>query len=327
MNLQDFLPPELRGPDTTVEPIAVGFSGDGVYRVRAGGHDLVLKLSGQDQPAAEWRRKLRIQQLASDAGLAPRIVHVDEAGRAVVSVFVADRSLPTFYFNPQTHDQAVRMLGRTVRRVHDLPLPAAEAGAPHASHPRPADPRAFLADTWARVDGFALPRYVGDVVRHTLAEEPPVLGERLVLSHNDLNPTNLVFDGEGIVLLDWETAAPNDPCYDLAVLALFLRMDEPTCLRLLSAYEDGPVDRLPGAFPYFRRLAPLLVGTTFLGLARDTGSPGAAEDETPDSTPSLGEVYQRMRSGEVDIASAEGKLRFGLALVKEAMVGETAPAR
>ena len=44
-----------------------------------------------------------------------------------------------------------------------------------------------------------------------------------MLSHNDLNPTNLIYDGAGVQLLDWSAAGPLDPLYDLATLAMFLR--------------------------------------------------------------------------------------------------------
>jgi hypothetical protein len=65
-----------------------------------------------------------ITRIAADAGLAPRIVHVDEPGRAVLTAFVVDRSFPAFYRDPGTHEAALRQLGRTVRRIHALPIPA-----------------------------------------------------------------------------------------------------------------------------------------------------------------------------------------------------------
>jgi thiamine kinase-like enzyme len=103
-----------------------------------------------------------------------------------------------------------------------------------------------------------------------LAEEPPASGRPVVLSHNDVNPSNLVYDGEHILLHDWETSGPNDPLYDLATVALFLRMDESTCERLVAAHDGEPVARLPARFVYDRRLAGVLCCAVFLwafGLA------------------------------------------------------------
>ena len=103
----------------------------------------------------------------------------------------------------------------------------------------------------------------------------PPASARRSSSHNDVNPTNLVYDGEKLLLLDWETAGPNDPFYDLAAIAVFLRMDEGTCLRLLAAYDGEPVAELPARFAYNRRLVAVLCGTAFLHLARHGGHAGA----------------------------------------------------
>ena len=309
MSLEACLPVDLQGPTTTITRIAAGLSGAGVYRVEAAGQAFVLKITGDGEPLADWRRKRHLQQLAANAGLAPRIIHVDEARCAVVSAFVADRSFRAFYRNPLTHEAALTQLGRTVRRVHDLPLPPdAEAK----------DPREFLATLWSGlVASFALPTFVGEAVRRLLTEGEPARERALVLSHNDANPSNLVHDGENILLLDWDTAGPNDPFYDLAALAVFLRMDEGTCQRLLTAYDGEPVSRLPARFAYNRRLVALLCGAVSLQLARNSGHAGATGEETLDSTPSLGDFYQRMLAGTLSLATGEGQWCFGLALVKE----------
>jgi aminoglycoside phosphotransferase (APT) family kinase protein len=317
MSLEDCLPAALRGPDTTIARVSAGLSGASVYRVDAGGQTYVLKVSAADEPLDHWRRALEIRRLAADAGVAPRVVHADEARRAVLSAFVADRSFPAFYRNPATHEATLARLGRTLRRVHDLPIPAgAEArGA-----------REFVAATWAGLGladvaapHFAVPRFAAEMIEAALAEEPPPSERPLVLSHNDVNPSNLFHDGERIVLLDWEVAAPNDPFYDLAVVSLFLRMDAPTCERLVAAHDGAAPAPLPARFGYVRRLAGALLAATFMHLARQRGHPGATGAETLEATPSLADFYQRMLTGAASVATAEGQWAFGLALLKESV--------
>lgn len=308
MSLEACLPADLRGPTTTITRIAAGLSGAGVYRVEAAGQAFVLKVVDAGEPLAGWRRKLHIQQLAADAGLAPRVVHTDEARRAVVSAFVVDRSFPAFYGDPRTREAALAQLGRTLRRLHELPLPP-DADAK--------DPRDLLLALWSGLAAsFPLPSFVGDAVRRVLAEEAPAHDRALVLSHNDVNPTNLAYDGENLLLLDWDTAGPNDPFYDLAAISVFLRMDEETCRKLLAAHDGEPVTRLPARFAYHRRLVAVLCGAAFLHLARRSGDHGGTGDETLDATPSLAEFYQQLRAGALSVATSEGQWRFGLALVK-----------
>ena len=91
-SLDACLPADLRGPSTTITRVAAGLSGAGVYRVDAAGQTFVLKTAGASELLTNWDRTLRIQQLASAAGLAPRIVHVDATRRAIVTDFVTERS-------------------------------------------------------------------------------------------------------------------------------------------------------------------------------------------------------------------------------------------
>lgn len=308
MSLEACLPADLRRPTTTITRIAAGLSGAGVYRVEAAGQAFVLKCAAEGEPLAAWRGRVHIQQLAASANLAPAIIHVDEERRAVLSTFVSGLPFVTRFWDPRTREAAITQLGQALRRVHDLPLPPdAEAR----------DPREFLATFWSGLgQSFALPAFVGDAVRSMLAEAAPALDRPPVLSHNDVNPTNVAYDGDHLLFLDWDTAGPNDRYYDLAAIAVFLRMDDPTCLQLLSAHDGAPIPELPARFAYSRRLVAVLCGTVFLHLARQLGHAGAAAGVTIDTVLSLTDFYQQLQTGSLSIATAEGQWAFGLALMK-----------
>lgn len=309
MNLELSLPPDLRGPSTTITRVAAGLSGAGVYRVDANGAAYALKISDPAEPIERWRSKRDIQQLASDAELAPRIVHVDEGRRAMLSEFVVDQSFPALFMTPATREAALAMLAGTLRRVHDLPLPSSATRK---------DPRDFLAEiTRGMGTEFVVPSFVEDAVRWGLTQEPPPADRAEVLSHNDVNPSNLVYDGHRILLLDWEVAGRNDPYYDLAAIAVFMRMDAETCRRFIELHDGATVTVLPARFLYVRRLVATLLGSMFMQMPRDAVSAGLTGAETPDSVLSLAEFYQAMRSGTLSLASTQGKLAFALALIKE----------
>jgi thiamine kinase-like enzyme len=313
VTLEGCLPAELRGSETTLTRVAAGLSGAGVYRVEAAGRRFVLKVGNPQEPLERFRSKRAVLERAAAAGLAPRLVHVEEARRAIVSELVVDRSFAALFADSRTRESALLLLGQTLRRLHQLPPPPEAAAV---------EPRAFLQGLWAATvaSGFAVPAFVAQSNERLLSEAAPARERPLVLSHNDVNPTNLVYDGERLLLLDWETAAPNDPYYDLAAISVFLRMDGTTCRRLLAAYDGAPVapaeQGLPAGFIHNQRLAAALCGTTFLHLARHGGHAGATGEETLDATPDLGAVYQRVRSGALSLAGAEGQWAFGLALVQ-----------
>jgi hypothetical protein len=160
VDLEACLPAAVRDRSPTISRVAVGMSGASVYRVDAGGDACVLRLAGTMIDPAAWRRQLAIEHRAADAGLAPRIIHVDEARRAVVSAFVVDRSFPLLLRNPETHEAALDLLARTFRRLHALSIPSDttehnsgplfmyKPGRPETGHVACEKNRKNLTETW-----------------------------------------------------------------------------------------------------------------------------------------------------------------------------------
>ncbi len=302
------LPTTLRGPDTRLTRIGAGMSGAAVFRVDAGDQAYVLKFTSTKEPLGAWQRRLEVQRAAGKAGLAPAVIHADEARRVVLSALVVDRSWPAHFGNPATRAEAIGLLGRMLAQRAHLPTPPGMV---------PADPRQVLQAMWGALAPLAaLPGFVHDVVAALAAEPPVARHDALVMSHNDVNPSNLVFDGARVLLIDWDTAAPNDPLYDLATTAMFFRMDEATCQQLVAAHDDAPIAQLPEAFLCYRRCAAAISGVAALTAARSRGHAGG--EMAAEATPSLGEVYQQLRGGTIDIRSVDGQWTFGLALIKEA---------
>ena len=311
-DLQECLPPEMRGPGTTITRIAAGLSGAAVYQVNVDGRAYALKVAPDSEAIDAWLWAMRVQLLAAEARLSPKVVHVEEKRRAVLTAFVTARSFPELYGNTATHARAVTLLGQTVRRIHELPIPTGALGR---------NPRDFLGELRAGLEqaGFALPGFARGAIQRALAEQPPPATSPPVLSHNDLNPTNFIYDGEAIQVVDWAVADRNDPHYDLAVLAVFLRMKQETCLHLLSAYAHRLVEVLPEGFLYLRRLVGALAGAAQLNFARLLKHPGAGDADTLDSALPLEEFYRLLRTGGLGLGTPHGHWAFGLSLIKESL--------
>jgi aminoglycoside phosphotransferase len=285
-DLAALLPSELAG--ATITSLGPRASRAAVYRVEHASGTFVLKRSAIDQFAARaW-----VQQRAAEAGIAPRVIHVDEARQCIVSELVEDRSFPMWYGTQR--EAALARLGEVLRQVQALPIPPELVDR---------DPRAELRAITLSVDR---PAYVDDEIARVLAEVPPPR-DRVVLAHNDVNPGNLVYDGTRLLLVDWDVTGPADPYYDAAAIAVFLRMDDASCCELLG-------EALPDRFLYDRRLVAALCGATFLGFAERGGHAG---DREAAPLP-LAELYARLRSGGIDLASPSGQYAFGLALLTHA---------
>jgi aminoglycoside phosphotransferase (APT) family kinase protein len=153
----------------------------------------------------------------------------------------------------------------------------------------------------------------------TLSELSSVLARdpRQTVSHNDVNPGNFLWDGARAWLVDWEFAGLGHPYYDLASLALFLRLDDEVAFALAGRHDGAPLDAAArDTFRSLRRLVGLLAGFTFFSLVDDLRVRRA---ERLADAPSLGDCYAAMRAGAFDLQSQLGRASMGLALLASAV--------
>lgn len=303
------LPHELLGAVTAVEPISMGLSGAGVYAVTSARGEIVLRVASRDLDDGDWRNQLRALRRAAEHGVAPPLIHIDEAARATVSARAPGRPLPEALADPAQRAPAIAGIVAQLRTLHAL----------DASGIVGRDSLAYLRDRHAvqrQRPGFpvwaqALDE-IADEIDRTLQGD-----DRRVLSHNDVNPGNVLWDGTRAWLVDWDVAGLNHPFYDLATLAMFLQLDGATADALLALQEGVPVDDgMRGRFAALRRLAALLCGVIFLSMVGDLSG-------LPASAPTLTKLYAGMRNGALDLRDATGQGAFALALLR---LGCEAPA-
>ena len=206
------------------------------YRVRMGGVDYVVRISGKDTHLLGIDREA--ERAASEsaylAGVAPAVAAFVADEECLVTAFVSGRTLGPGDVRAQ------------------LPRVAAALLVMHAG---PAVPVVFspfrIAERYlvlTRARGGRVPAACAEaaVVAGRL-EEALGAGER-VLCHNDLLPANFLDDGDRLWIIDWEYAGMGDPRFDLGNLSVnngFTLDDD----RALVAAYYGEVDE--------RRLAQL----------------------------------------------------------------------
>jgi aminoglycoside phosphotransferase (APT) family kinase protein len=292
------LPEEVVGRVTAVQPISMGLSGAAVYAVSSARGELVLRVHADP---ATWERLLLVLRRTAAGAVAPPLVHVDEAARAVVSVRVAGAPLTVALADPAQRGAVIAGAVAQLRALHALDAtglaasdPVDFARAQHAAQrARPGFP------VWA-----AGIEPILDEVGERLARDP-----RRVLSHNDPNPGNILWDGARAWLVDWEVAGPGHPFYDLAVLAMFLQLDDATAAGLLGLQEQRrPDEDELATLAALRRVAALLCGLVFMSLVPDLAL-------LPASPPALSEVYAEMRAGRLDLQDPRGRAAFATALL------------
>ena len=155
---------------------------------------------------------------AADARIAPAVLHADAAAGAAIMAFVSGRPLMAFLADRR------RLRGRSVlwpagcrrRRC----FRGEGGGGPVADYP------AIVGGLLERLSGTGLYGSLLDPHRdgfERLREAYPWDESILVSSHNDPHPGNILFDGERLWLIDWESAYRNDPAVDLAIMTMYWR--------------------------------------------------------------------------------------------------------
>ncbi|HET9929845.1 MAG TPA: phosphotransferase [Polyangiaceae bacterium] len=300
-----FLPVEHVGTTERIEPIRAGLSGAGVYAVTTSQGSFVLRVQDRNLDENYFAQQLRVLRRAEQAGVAPRIAHVDEAARAIVSARISGKPLGAALADPAQRNSVLASAVEHLRALHSL----------DSSGVADRDPMRYADETYRAVrERSGFPVWASDLetefghIRRLLARDP-----RKVVNHNDVNPGNLLWDGERVWLVDWEVTGLDHPHYDLATLALFLRLDDDAALGLAAMHDGAPLS--PDArvnFRALRKLSGLLCGLTFLSLVQDLSIRPAPGIE---HAPTLSEVYQGMQRGEHSLQSPLGQTMMGLALL------------
>ena len=139
----------------------------------------------------------------------PRSIrYIDETARIAVIDFIDQRPLKAYPGGSRALAQA---LGELLSRVQATPVFPDFVNYP--------DIVARLFAHVRRTGLFAAGLLDGHVERLELLRKAYDAGTpSLVSSHNDPIPSNILFDGERLWLIDWELAYRNDPLVDVAIM-------------------------------------------------------------------------------------------------------------
>jgi hypothetical protein len=129
-----------------------------------------------------------------------------------------------------------------------------------------------------------------------------------VPSHNDLKPENVLFDGERVVLVDWEAAVTNDRYFDLAVVANFTIGDEAEERVYLQQYfaGDPPDEYQLARFFLMRQVVHMMYASVFLLLGA-AGQPIDLSEEVPPFV----DFHRRIWAGEVTMEGNLMRIVYG----------------
>lgn len=301
-----------RAPLTGLQRISGGASGALIYRTEVAGCPYLLRLERQERDGFhDPERSFACMRIAAEAGVAPAMHFADATIGAAIMAFVPQRPIQDY---PGGREQLTGALGALLKRLQQTP-----SFPPIAPYPdivdllllRLRNSTVFVPGSLAaHMEGFARIREAYDWCSASM-----------VSSHNDPNRGNILFDGERLWLIDWETAFCNDPLVDVAILANYIASSPELEGVLLRNWLGRGPDRLTRArLTLMRQLVRLYYAAVTLSMVPPGG------DDRPESlATSLPEFYAGLTTGRFVMGQPETMRAFGKAFLREFLLGLSTP--
>lgn len=281
---------QVSEPDL-IERLLKGLSSPGLYKIEVAGKCYVVRFSNTRRSLEDRQRELHAMQVASEIGIAPKVIYADLQEGIIVMDFIA-----TSVTNPLS-DESLQLFGSAMRKVHEGP-------AFHQRHSifddanffesmMPGEKPAIIVQSSKLLDQLK------SELRDLLIEKP---------CHNDLNPNNVLYSGEKIYFIDWEHAGQGDPFFDIVTPIVLYRMDQHKQDILLNAYFDRKLNSEESIkLQKMKTVAQIFYGFALIGISLMQGQAYLTEDEI---------------SSSEEIIFPQGMQRFGFALLRQAQEGE-----
>ncbi|MCF6403735.1 phosphotransferase [Chitinophaga filiformis] len=281
--------------------LAGGLSATPVFKIIVNDQSYVLKLDSTTSFPANLK-------LAADAGIAPAVHYHNTTNGISISGFINSTPVRTV-FGPDRLPQA---LAATIKAIHKVPYQA--------------DGNDLRGTIDGMIAGFRKNNILSGPVfdecfsnYDTIRSKYPWNDQEQVFSHNDLNPSNVLCDGERIWIIDWSVSSLNDRYIDLANAANFFVHGEEQEKVFLNTYFDGAVDDYKVArFYIMRQVGRIIYSMLMLQLAAQGKPKDYAHNQDMEGI-TLKEFYPQMGAGKISLATYEGQFMYGKALLNEAV--------
>lgn len=210
-------------PVAIVTPVTGGASGALAFRVNAKGRDYLLRLEGPRHPLRNPHQN-QCMLIAAEAGIAPAVRHVDDANGVAIIDFIQQRPLSAYPGGPVALAGALGTLLHRLQQTESFPVLG--------------DYRVIVDRMITHLRTLCAPGLIDAHAEHfaRIRSVCPWDAAWHVSTHNDPNQRNILFDGERLWLIDWETSYRNDKLVDVAIMADNLATTPELETQLLKAW-------------------------------------------------------------------------------------------
>lgn len=194
----------------TISNLEGGYSEAMNYLVQKNGNAYVLKMHQIDESPSKLLKEQYAMQEAAKLGISPRVFYIDSSRKSILMDFVkGSRCTQTFAKSPQFFSK----ISEALRKIH-------------AIKPNPYEDETFKMKAEGIYAALSSRRFFKnqgkeaiDLIRKIDWELSSKNYPKTNI-HGDLNPGNILIDGQKIHLIDWYETLVEDPFHDLAFLSI-----------------------------------------------------------------------------------------------------------
>jgi thiamine kinase-like enzyme len=294
-----------------IELLVGGLSGSAVYKITVNHQKYVLKLDTPQSQSDQISAIFACREIAAKAGIAPILYYQSEEDALSITAFIEKKPLQATF---SSQEEILSELAKTIKAMHDMPAFPKENSLLETVDTLIRQTRETPMFTQTLFEDF-LEYY--DIIQNNY----PWHDKDKVPSHNDLNPSNIIGDGERIWIVDWDAAFQNDRYVDLAITANFMVRTEAQEKVFLEAYfGDTLNDYKTARFFIMRQICRLVYAMLMFKLACTANSNCINEiDETEIQKANLREIGEQFGTGKLSLSTWKGQLLLGKALLNEAL--------
>jgi tRNA A-37 threonylcarbamoyl transferase component Bud32 len=281
-----------------------GLTGIPVYKIKVQDKSYAIKLEDINDKKFDLVRNYEIVEAVSKQDISPKVYFTD-ASRGIILMAFVESKQPTA--SPAVQ---IEKFSGAIRKMHNMNLFAKWKSVLEVLN--------YFYQT------LPVPYMENNVIKKCMLEiknlENKLFDSKDIRSsHCDLNPANVLFDGEDYFFIDWQAASLQSFYFDLACCAgWFYFYNEDLCALILNSYFGREPTELEKAKYYLMRVFTNIyfgIGFISLPLKKNSDFP-ILNDADIEKLPAYLSFMQSLGSGQSDLSDPKTQHNFGLIFLK-----------